>query len=270
MNDVAVAFRDADGPMTEALVQCLDFMNRLPCFEAYKRQSFASLGVAAGGAYLDVACGVGFDAAALAGAFPDARFVGVDKCRAFVDRARARAAGVANVSYVEGEADRLPFPDGAFRGARIDRSLQHMTDPAAALAEMARVVAEGGRIVAAEPDWGTFFLYDGAVDIGARMAAKWLESIRNPFIGRELGALFDQCGLVEFGLRAHPLALTRLAEADVVYDLARLAENCVAASVLSPQEARDWRRNADAATSKGTFLAHLTIIERWGVVRTRS
>lgn len=264
--DVAVAFRDADGPMRETLVGCLDFMNGLPFFRAYKAHTWETLQIAKGASILDVACGVGYDVIGMATAHPEARFTGADRSAAFLDVARARAASLSNARFVVGDAAHLPFPDGAFDGARIDRALQHLADPAGVVREMARVTRPGGRIVAAEPDWGTFFLYDGDAGVGARIAAKWLESFAHPRIGRELGLIFEQCGLADIGCAAHALALTQAADADVVFDLARLLTNCVDSGVLSAGEARDWRAGAETASGEGTFLAGLTIIERWGTV----
>lgn len=267
MTDVAVAFRDADGPMRAALVHCLDFMNDLPAFRSYKERSWASLSLTPGRKYLDVACGVGFDVMRMASAHPDAAFVGVDKSRAFLDLAGARAAGLPNASFVEGDADRLPFPGDVFDGARIDRSLQHIADPAAAVAEMARVVRPGGRIVATEPEWGTFVLFNGDEATSGKMADKWLESIAHPFIGRKLGALFERAGLAAIGCRARALAFSRFEEAEVVFDLTRLQENCVAAGVFSAEVGRQWRIAAEQASQTGVFLACLTIVERWGTVK---
>ncbi|WP_424361132.1 methyltransferase domain-containing protein [Methylocystis parvus] len=267
MTDVALAFRDADGPLRAALVHCLDFMNDLPAFRAYKERSWTSLGLAPGKTYLDVACGVGFDVMRMASAHPNAAFIGVDRSRAFLDLAGARAAGLGNASFLEGDADRLPFPDDAFDGARIDRSLQHIAAPAAAVAEMARVVRPGGRVVATEPDWGTFVLYNGDGATNCKVADKWLESIAHPFIGRELGTLFERAGIADIGCRAHVLAFSRFEEAEVVFDLTRLQENCVAAGLFSVETGREWRAAAERASQTGVFLACLTIVERWGTVK---
>jgi len=248
--------------MRAALVGCLDYMNDLPFFRAYKAQTWESLRIGESEIFRDVACGVGFDVIEMGKAFSRARFTGVDKSASLLDIARSRAGDLPNVDFAPGDAGHLPFPDNAFDGARIDRSLQHIPDPASAVREMTRVVRPGGRIVAAEPDWGTFFLHIGDAGIGERMTAQWRESFANPFIGRELGDIFAACGVADVACRAHALALTRLESADVVFDLRRLAENCVTAGVLSA----DWRAGAERASEKGAFLACLTIIERWGTV----
>ena len=40
MIDIALGFRNADGEMLNELVHCLDFMNGLPFFKAYKAHSW--------------------------------------------------------------------------------------------------------------------------------------------------------------------------------------------------------------------------------------
>src|SRR2546423_166662 len=65
-------------------------------------------------AALDVACGPGLVARALAEVAGHA--TGLDATPAMIDRARALQAerGVRNVAWFVGEAARLPFEDGAF------------------------------------------------------------------------------------------------------------------------------------------------------------
>ena len=261
MPDIAEAFRNADGALQPELLRCLDFMNALPFFRTYKAASWDALRVAAKGRILDVACGVGFDAIELARGRPAAEFVGADRSKRFLDVARARAQGVKNVAFVEGEADRLPFESNAFDGVRIDRSLQHIPSPLDVVGEMVRVARPGGRIVVTEPDWGTFFVYNGEFKTAATIADFWRKSFANPFIGREAGGLLAACGVADIACRAHALTVTRLDEADVIFDLERVEENCVAAGVLTRAGAQEWRAASQNAAQSGSFLACLNIIQ---------
>jgi ubiquinone/menaquinone biosynthesis C-methylase UbiE len=63
---------------------------------------------------------------------------------------RARAAGVANISAVEGDAQRLPYPDATFDGAYVIGVLGEIPDGAAALRELRRVLKPEGRLVVGE------------------------------------------------------------------------------------------------------------------------
>ena len=66
-------------------------------------------------------------------------------------RARRRVArAAAHVRIREGPAEALPFPDGSFDTAVATFCLCSVMDPAAALAELHRVLVPGGRLLAIE------------------------------------------------------------------------------------------------------------------------
>jgi ubiquinone/menaquinone biosynthesis C-methylase UbiE len=89
--------------------------------------------VRAGSRLLDVACGPGFvsEAAAERGANP----VGVDIATAMVERARMRHP---DLTFVEGDALRLPFRDASFDAITMNFGILHVSLPERALAEAHR------------------------------------------------------------------------------------------------------------------------------------
>jgi SAM-dependent methyltransferase len=132
-----------------------------------------------------------------------------------------------------------PLPDNEFDGVRIDRSLQHMKDPHSAIKEMVRVTRPEGHIVAAEPDWETFVLYNGDLDIGVKLAEQFKGSIRNPYVGRELGMIFTKCGVVNPQCDIHAFCTTDFKCATVVFDLARVRDRCIQLGILRCKFARN-------------------------------
>jgi SAM-dependent methyltransferase len=95
---------------------------------------------------LDVACGPGLVACPLAQV---ARHVtGIDLTPAMIEQAQAkqRASGLANLTWLVGDAVPLPFPDAAFSVVVTRFSFHHFLDPRAVLAEMVRVCRPGGRV----------------------------------------------------------------------------------------------------------------------------
>ena len=105
----------------------------------------ARAAVEAGMDVLDVACGTGN--AALAAAREGARVTGLDLVPELLEggRRRADAAGV-EIEWVEGDAEELPFQDGAFD--RVFSTFGHMFAPRhqRTADEMLRVCREGGVI----------------------------------------------------------------------------------------------------------------------------
>jgi len=98
--------------------------------------------------WVDVACGPGIVACALAPTV--AEVIGVDLTPAMVAAARHAAADVPNLRFVEGDATALPIADGACDGAVTRFSLHHIPAPWRVIGEMARVVAPGGFVAAAD------------------------------------------------------------------------------------------------------------------------
>jgi len=103
-----------------------------------------------GARVLDVGCGPGIVAEALARTAGEV--VAFDLTAEMIEGARRRCegAGLRNVRYAVGRADDLPFEDGAFDAAVSRLLVHHLEDPLPALAEMARVVRAGGRMVLAD------------------------------------------------------------------------------------------------------------------------
>jgi ubiquinone/menaquinone biosynthesis C-methylase UbiE len=150
------------------------------------------IGARADDELLDIACGPGSLTLELAPHV--AKATGLDITPAMLEQARSAqaAGGVDNVDWVEGDAARLPFADGAFSLVTSSAAFHHFEQPAAILAEMARVCRPGGRIVVSDvtPDPDKASAYDR------------MEKMRDPSHGHahpvaELVAMGGKLGLGE-------------------------------------------------------------------------
>ena len=99
---------------------------------------------------LDVGCGTGMLLRDLATRLPEASaLTGIDAAAGMIEQAGARAAD-ARLSFVQGTAERLPFPDQAFDLVISTTSFDHWTDQRAGLAECHRVLVPRGLFVLAD------------------------------------------------------------------------------------------------------------------------
>jgi SAM-dependent methyltransferase len=94
---------------------------------------------------IDVGTGAGALALALAPLVREV--VGVDRVPELLELARERAAGLGAVTFVDADAEHLPFDDFSFDLAGTLRTLHHVPHPERVLAELVRVTRPGGRVL---------------------------------------------------------------------------------------------------------------------------
>ncbi len=146
---------------------------------------------------LDVGCGLGDAGLALADDLGrDGEIVGIDASAEMIAGARSRARPArCRVRFTIGDALELAEPDSSFDAARSERTLQWLTDPKAAVAEMARVLRPGGLLSLIETDWSTFDIDVGDDDLAKRVHdAMQIERGRPSNIGRRLADLIHDIG----------------------------------------------------------------------------
>lgn len=134
-----------------------DLLNTILSFNRdkyWRRFAAAQTDLKPGGRGLDVCCGTGMltlELARLAG--PQGGVVGVDFCAKMLERAReniGKTPYARQVVLVYGNAVDLPFPDNTFDCATIGFALRNVPDIYRTIAEMARVVKPGGKVVSLE------------------------------------------------------------------------------------------------------------------------
>ena len=128
------------------------------------------------GDLLDVGCGTGSLASAMAARRPKQRVVGIDIAPPYVAFARSQP-GSENLVFEVADAANLPYADASFAGAAAQLVLNFVPDPLAALNEMRRVTALGGQLVAAVWDFRGGLVYQrifwdtaAGIDAGAAVA----------------------------------------------------------------------------------------------------
>jgi SAM-dependent methyltransferase len=199
----------------------LDEISAVASIKRGKLARDALLGLRPGSVVLDVGCGLGVDIRRMAAAVgADGRAVGADASRALLDEARSLPAGDL-VEWCLADAAQLPYPDAEFDAVRIERVLEHMADPAAAVSEAVRVARPGGRVCLCEPDWGTLVVGGLDLETSDEVRRVMSRTVRNPFIGRDLPSLVvDAAPTVSVEVHAEVVAIR---DASTIEELSSLS-----------------------------------------------
>ena len=223
--------RSRVGEVFDRVAPRYDLMNDLMSLGLHRLWKAFAVGVARlrpGEKVLDVATGSGDLARAFARRVgPTGEVWATDINRSMLARGRDRLldAGCL-VPAVQCDAERLPFPPASFDCVSVGFGLRNMTRKEAALAEMARVLKPGGRLLVLEfskvwkPLEKPYDLYSftllpwlGQKIAGDAAAYRYLaESIRKHPGQAELAAMMERAGLAEvqyFNLSAGVAAVHR-------------------------------------------------------------
>jgi SAM-dependent methyltransferase len=141
---------------------------------------------ASGERILEIGPGTGYytlELARLVG--PSGRIEIFDLQQEFLDHtvSRAREEGVENVVPTRGDATALPYEDASMDAVLLVAVLGEIPDQDAAMAEIARVLKPGGRLVVGELFGDPHFTGPGALERRAAVAGLRVESRSGPRLG---------------------------------------------------------------------------------------
>ncbi|MFE7591606.1 methyltransferase domain-containing protein [Kitasatospora sp. NPDC057512] len=173
--------------------------------------------------------------------------------RAVAERRAAEAGSPAR--FLDGDAQALPLPDGELDAVWCERVLQHLTDPAKAVAEMARVLRPGGRVALLDTDWSTFVLHPAAPEVRTALAAVVQGAAAHPEAGRSLAGWLVEAGLTVDTLGADVLLHdSHTVGRPIVRGLGAAA---VDRGLLTGEQCDRLYADLDAAAEHGAF--HLSV-----------
>src|SRR6266542_399093 len=152
-----------------------------------------------GSQVLEAGCGIGAQTVILAGNSPRAAFTSIDVSAESLAEAERQVleAGITNVSFRRADIFDLPYVSAHFDHVFVCFVLEHLPNPAGALAALMRVLKPGGSITVIEGDHGSAYFHPDSDH--ARRAIQCLVDLQrqaggDSLIGRRLYPLLVQAG----------------------------------------------------------------------------
>jgi ubiquinone/menaquinone biosynthesis C-methylase UbiE len=244
----------------------LDFLNRVAALRGIQRvreTARTAMDVQGGQHVLDAGCGAGEEARALARVVgPGGQVTAIDLSSAVVAAAARRDHG-SGVRYAVGDITALDFPDATFDSVRSERVLQHVAEPDAAIAELARVTVPGGRVCLIDTDWESFLVDGMPEDIFGELLQLGREKGLFRPSGRQLRGRLVRAGLKEVTAEPVSIPVTDRATAEPLIPL--FNPEAMQLGGTPSELAGPWLTAFEAALARGDFLAVLTIWVATGI-----
>ena len=168
-----------------------------PDVAGQRRVLLTALGLRPGEDVLDIGSGPGFLACEMSAQVgPGGSVTGVDPSPSMLSLARGRAgvAGSAPVEFTPGEATALPCAAASFDAVTSTQVYEYVEDVPAALAEAARVLRPGGRLLVLDTDWDSIVWRSGDGGRMRRVLAAWDRHLADPYLPRRLTGLIEGAG----------------------------------------------------------------------------
>jgi SAM-dependent methyltransferase len=256
-----------DDPNVAVLLATMDAMAGLEATQWLRAWERDQLRLVAGQRLLDVGCGLGDAVLALGEAVgDDGEVVGIDASSEMVTVAQKRASAArCHVRFAVGNALALDEPDGYFDVVRSERTLQWLTDPQAAVLEMARTLRAGGVLSLIDSDWSTLVLDVDDDDLARRVRdGMHAERGRPSNIGRRLAELVQAVGFDVFAETTATHTWNRWdpdqsPAPDGCFSMSSLADDLVDTGQLQPVERERFVSTIHQAARDGRFSMALTM-----------
>lgn len=138
------------GDLFATIARRYDLLNDLQSFglhRLWKRRVVTLAGVKPGDRALDLCCGTGDIAFALARRGAEVTGLDFSEKMLAVAHSRLLRSKTRSLKLLQGDAQQLPFPDSSFNAVTVGYGLRNLSNWETGLREMVRVAKPGGRIV---------------------------------------------------------------------------------------------------------------------------
>lgn len=257
MADVYATIDEADQSVQVQLADILELRAADLQQRAMLEDYLADLPLPRGARVLEIGCGPGPVARALAARPGIGDVVGIDPSPVFIERARMRAEGIPNLSFVTGDGRELPFDDRCFDAVVCHTSLCHIPGPELVIAEARRVTAPAGLLAIFDGDYATTTVAIDDHDPLQACAAGAIDAlVHDRWLVRRLPGLVREAGFGVIRVRSHGYVET--AEPHYMLTIVdRGADALVAAGRVGAPTAEALKAEARHRAEAGEFYGHI-------------
>jgi ubiquinone/menaquinone biosynthesis C-methylase UbiE len=256
--DVYATITEADPAVVEGLVDILELRAADAQQRDMREAYFADIAFPTGARVVEVGCGPGPVARALASRPSMGEVVGVDPSPIFIAKARELAQDVPNLSFLEGDARALPLEDASFDVVVFHTTLCHVPGPEIALAEASRVLRAGAFLAVFDGDYATVTCASGDFDPLQACAEACVDYlVHDRWLVRRLPRLVRAAEFELRQFRGHSYMEAPSSEGYMLAIVDRGADALVASGRIALETADALKAEARRRSDAGEFFGHI-------------
>lgn len=257
MSDIYNRITAAETSQVQQLAEVLELRAAHPQQRAMRSAYLAEIDFPRGAEVVEVGCGTGAVARALAAIEGVKAVLGIDPSPVLLDSAREFAADQNNLTFLEGCAEALPLADASRDLVVFHTSLCHLSAPETALHETFRVLRPGGWLAIFDGDYAATTLAGSDLDPLQLCAAAFRRDfIYDSYLARRTPALATAAGFVIHNFRSH--SHSESGDADYLLTIIdRGAAALEASGEIGPGLAAALKNEARQRASSGRFFGQI-------------
>jgi ubiquinone/menaquinone biosynthesis C-methylase UbiE len=258
VRDIYATIAEADPAVVEGLVEILELRAADPQQREMREAYLAEIDFPPEARVLEIGCGPGAVARALASRSDIGEVVGVDPSPIFLAKGRELAQHLPNLTFVEGDARALPLEDDSFDVVVFHTTLCHVPAPEIALTESSRVLRRGGWLAVFDGDYAATTCACGPFDPLQACADACVDYlVRDRWLVRRLSALVQAVGFEVLRFRGHSYVEAPTSAGYMLSIVDRGADALHNAGHISSDVTEALKAEARRRSEAGEFFGHI-------------
>ena len=231
--------------------------------KALKEESYTPFLSLKDGVIADIGCGTGMDVLNLAAITKGngIKVIGVDFQEEMIAQANSNLKDNADIEYMVGDTENLPFEDNYLSGIRNERLIQHLIKPEKAFSEFYRVLKQGSPIVIVETDWSSLTFYNGTPEITRKIRNYFTNNnVNNSYSAVSLSHLLEINNFKDISLLIFPFVSQRLEEVMAITKLDFVLNQMELQGYLDKKERVSFLKDLEDANNQHYLNCTLNLI----------
>lgn len=243
----------------------LDYLTEtLKLLSGVKQKSYTFFkDIAEGGTIVDLGCGAGQDVLNMSQMFNTNKFefIGIDHDPEMIAAGKNAVQDESNVTFLVSNVLEVPLPETSVDGVRMERLVQHISDPLHLFQETQRILKDKGQVVIVESDWNSLSFYNGDCNTTDKLNRYLTEKkVNNGKAAQSLTTYLSKTGFSQIAIEVFPFVLKSYDDACKYLWIDKMIDEMFSLNIIEASERDRFTESQKHADQFGYFSCSMNIV----------